>query len=170
MRLPTVESVMTYKRAGFSLIELLVVIMIGSILVTIALSTFQNAQASLAARSAKTMYATLHQRARAKAIELGRTQLLIVDAVGDSAFIYDWNPQTFTVQFTDVTRFREQMNVDLRAAMSSFLICMTPRGYADTTCPAFGFSTTNVPIRLEFWLNADSTSVMILPMGQLVGM
>jgi prepilin-type N-terminal cleavage/methylation domain-containing protein len=169
MPLPRAEIVMTHKRAGFSLIELLIVILIGSILVTIALSTFQNAQASFAARGAQTMYATLHQRARAKAIELGRTQLFIVDVAGDSAFIYDWNPPASPV-ITDVTRFREQMNVDLRASMSSFLICMTPRGYADPTCPAFGFSTTNVPIRLEFWLNADSTSVVILPMGQLVGL
>jgi prepilin-type N-terminal cleavage/methylation domain-containing protein len=169
MRLPTDKSVMTQKRSGFTLIELLVVIIIGSILVTIGLSTFQNAQTALAARGAKTMYATLHQRARAKAIELGRTQLFIVDAVGDSAFIYDWNPPATPV-ITDVTRFREQMNVDLRASASSFLICMTPRGYADPTCPAFGFPTSTVPIKLEFWLNADSTSVTILPMGQLVGM
>jgi prepilin-type N-terminal cleavage/methylation domain-containing protein len=169
MQLPTGKMVMTQKRAGFSLIELLVVILIGSILVTVALSSFQSAQTSLAARSARTMYATLHQRARAKAIELGRTQLFIVDTAGDSAFIYDWNPPATPV-ITDVTRFRQQMNVDLRASMSSFLICMTPRGYADPTCPAFGFSTTNVPIKLEFWLNADSTSVTILPMWQLVGM
>ena len=160
---------MTHKRAGFSLIELLVVILIGSILVTIALSTFQGAQTRLAARGGKTMYATLHQRARAKAIELGRTQLFVVDAAGDSAFIMDWIPPAAPVT-TDVTRFREQLNVDLRAAMASFMICMTPRGYADPTCPAFGFATSNVPIRLEFWLNADSTSVTILPMGQLVGL
>jgi len=169
MRLPTGKSAMTKKRAGFSLIELLVVLVIGTILVTVALSTFQRAQTSFAARGAKTMYATLHQRARAKAIELGRTQLFIVDAAGDSAFILDWNPPSSFV-ITDVTRFRQQMNVDLRSSMSSFLICMTPRGYADPTCPAFGFSTSNVPIQLEFWLNDDSTSVTILPMGQLVGM
>jgi prepilin-type N-terminal cleavage/methylation domain-containing protein len=161
---------MRQKRAGFTLIELLIVILIGSILVTIGLSTFQNAQTRIAARGAKTMYATLHQRARAKAIELGRTQLFFVDVAGDSAFIYDWNPSVPSFAFTDVLRFREQMNVDLRSTMSSFVICMTPRGYADPSCPAFGFSTTNVPIKLEFWLNADSTSVTILPMGQLVGM
>jgi prepilin-type N-terminal cleavage/methylation domain-containing protein len=160
---------MTRQRAGFTIIELIVVILIGSILTGIALSGFQNAQAAFAARGAKTMYATLHQRARAKAIELGRTQLFIVDATGDSAYIIDWDPpSTFTV--TDVTNFGDELNVDLRSSPTAFLICMTPRGYADPTCPAFGFSTTTTPIRLEFWLNADSTSVLILPMGQLVGM
>lgn len=160
---------MTHKRAGFTMIELLVVIFIGSILVGIALSGFQSAQASFAARGAKTMYATLHQRARAKAIELGRTQIFIVDATGDSAFIIDWDPPSSFV-VTDITNFRDELNVDLRSSPTAFLICMTPRGYADPTCPAFGFSTTSTPIRLEFWLNADSTSVTILPMGQLVGM
>jgi len=168
--LPGKRAVMTRRRAGFTLIELLVVIVIGSVLVGLALSTFQNAQASFAARGAKTMYATLHQRARAKAIELGRTQIFIVDAAGDSAFIYDWQPAISSLQITDVTRFREQLNVDLRAPVGAFLLCMTPRGYADPTCPAFGFTTWNVPIKLEFWLNADSSSVTILPMGQLIGL
>ena len=168
--LPGETSVMTRRRAGFTLIELLIVIVIGSVLVGLALSTFQNAQASFAARGAKTMYATLHQRARAKAIELGRTQLFVVDAVGDSAFIYDWQPAIPSLQITDVTRFRSQLNVDLRAPVGAFLLCMTPRGFADPTCPAFGFTTWNVPIKLEFWLNADSSSVTILPMGQLIGL
>jgi prepilin-type N-terminal cleavage/methylation domain-containing protein len=163
-------SVMTSRRAGFTLIELLLVIVIGASLTGLALATFQNAQASFAARGAKTMYATLHQRARAKAIELGRTQLFIVDTAGDSAFIYDWQPSIPSLVITDVTRFREQMNVDLRAPVGTFLLCMTPRGYADPTCPAFGFTTWNVPITLEFWLNADSSSVTIMPMGQLIGL
>ena len=160
---------MTRKRAGFTLIELLVVILIGSILIGIALSGFQTAQAAFRARGAKTMYATFHQRARAKAIEMGRTMLIIVDTGGDSAFIIDWQPPS-TFQVTDIVNFRRELNVDLRSSPSAFLICMTPRGYADPTCPAFGFSTTNSPLTLEFWQNADSSTLVLLPMGQLVGL
>ena len=160
---------MTRKRAGFTLIELLVVIMIGSILIGIALAGFQNAQTAYATRSAKTMYATFHQRARAKAIELGRTMLLVVYSTGDSAIIIDWQPPS-SFQVTDVINFQRELNVDLRSTPSAFLMCMTPRGFADPTCPAFGFSTWNTPLTLEFWMNADSSTVVLLPMGQLIGL
>lgn len=153
------------KTSGFTLIEMMFVIVIGSILTMIAMSTFQDAQARFAARSAKTMYATLHQRARSRAIELGRSVLLYVDTAGDSALIINDGA------VEDVTRFRSQLRVDLRANPATFLMCMTPRGYADPGCAAFAFSATSAsPIILEFWLDADSTSVTILPLGQLVGM
>ena len=103
------------------------------------------------------------------AIELGRTQIFYVNTAGDSALIMDWQPPASPV-ITDVTRFREELNVDLRSSVSAFMICMTPRGYADPNCPALPIFTASVPIQLEFWMNADSTSVTILPMGQLVGM
>jgi len=147
------------------MVELVFVILIGSILVSIAIASFQNAQNRFAAKGARNEYATLQARARARAVELGQTVLFFVNTDGDSAYMFS------NGAISDVTNFRRELNVDLRSTPASFLMCMTPRGYADPTCPAYGFtSTSSSPIKLEFWLNGDSSSVTILPMGQLVGM
>ena len=69
----------------------------------------------------------------------------------------------------------EELNVELRTQGNvSFYTCMSPRGYADLSCGAlgvlFGFTSTfSDTVRLQFWQNADSASVLILPMGQVVG-
>jgi prepilin-type N-terminal cleavage/methylation domain-containing protein len=156
---------MERSRNGFTLIELVVVILIGSILVGVAMNSFQSAQSAYRARSGKTVYATLHQLARARAVELGQTVLLYVDTDGDSAFTVDGG------SVNNVTHFRSELGVDLRATPTRFRICMTPRGYADPDCPALALTaTSSSPITLEFWQGGDSSTVVILPMGQLVGL
>lgn len=160
---------MKRKPAGFTLIELVVVILIGSILTSIALASFQNVQSRFAVEGAKQMYMTLHQRARSKAIEMGETVLLFVYVQGDSALIF-----SASEGITDVTRFDDQLDVDIRTqGNASYMMCMTPRGYSDYNCGSytnFGFTQTFADtMRLQFWLGADSASVLVLPMGQLVG-
>jgi prepilin-type N-terminal cleavage/methylation domain-containing protein len=144
---------------GFTLIELVIALLIGTILTSVAMGTFKSAQGRLSVRSAKATYASLHARARATGIERGTTIAFVVDSDGDSAYI-----QT-AAGVQEVIRFDEELNIDLRSSPSTFSLCMTPRGYADKDC-----GTTTSVIRLQFWQNADSTSLLILPLGQLVGM
>lgn len=155
--------------AGFTLIEMVFVILIGSILTSIALAGFRNVQTRFAVQGAKEMYMTLHQRARSKAVEMGETVIFFVYPQGDSAKIFSASEGA-----TDLTRFDEQINVDLRTpGNGDFSVCMTPRGYADYNCGSYtslGMTQTySDTVRLEFWMNEDSASVLILPMGQLIG-
>jgi len=153
---------MRRRTLGFTLIELVIALLIGTILTSIALSTFNTARGRLSVRSAKATYASLQARGRAIGIERGTAISFWVDSSGDSAYIET------AAGVQEVIRFGQEMNIDLRSVPATFELCMTPRGYADPDC---GTPTPFPPfIRLQFWQNADSTSVLILPMGQLVGM
>ena len=160
---------MIRSRDGFTVVELVISLLIGAILTSIAITSIRGPQGRLAVRTAKHMYATMHQRARSRAIEQGETVLLVVDVVGDSAFTFAPGSG-----IDDHVRFDQETEVDLRSNVNSFLMCMTPRGYADYSCGSYGgfiTATSASAIRLEFWhANVDSSSVVILPMGQLVGM
>jgi len=160
---PSPEPGMLRTRSGFTMVELVIAIVIGSILTTVALSQISGAQTRIAVRGAKTAYASIFARARAHGIEMGENVLLRFDANGDSV----WIDHGGTV--LETMRFGEEQDVDLRAtptgAPATFDLCFSPRGYTDTDC-----NSMNSILRIEFWQGQDSTSLLQLPLGQLVGM
>jgi prepilin-type N-terminal cleavage/methylation domain-containing protein len=165
---------MRRRADGFTLIELIVVILIGSILTGVALSSFSNVQTRFAVQGAKQAYMTLHQRARSKAVESGETVILVNWASGDSVALLVRDGADSV--WSDQTHFRRQFDVDVRTPGDvTYVICMTPRGYADYNCGSWGAinaasqATFADTFRVQFWLSADSASVLVLPMGQLVG-
>lgn len=152
---------MQRSHSGFTMIELIIAILIGSILTTIALSRISEAQSRVAVRGAQSVYASVHARARAHGIEMGENVMLHVESGGDSVWIeHDGS-------VLEKVRFSGEQNVDMRitpsAAPTDFTLCFSPRGYTDVDC-----NSTNDILRVEFWRGADSTSVMVFPMGQLV--
>lgn len=142
---------------GFTLIEVVIALLIGSILTSIALSSYGNAQGRFAVRGARNTFTSLHARARATAIERGTTVRLLVDVAGDSVMI------TSGATTLEKIRFAEEFRVDLQSASGNLLLCMNARGYADTGCTNFSSAVT-----LGFRFNADTASVRILPLGQLI--
>lgn len=148
---------MNRRPRGFTVIELIVVLVIGGILTSIALVSYRNAQGRFAVRGARNEFASLQARARADAIEGGLDTWVVADIAGDSIYLERSGTTLETVHFDD------EFHVDLRSSTAVIRLCMTPRGYASPDCTG---SISSI-VRLQFWQNADSCSLQILPMGQL---
>ncbi len=141
---------------GFTLIEVLVVVVIGTILTSIAVKGFGMVSAQASAREARNVFVGMVARTRAQAVESGQTTILFADARGDSVMILAGG------RIMENVRFGEEMGVDLRGTQDVTRICMSPRGYADTGCNSF-----NSAVELAFVQGQKSESVAILPMGQI---
>lgn len=140
------------------MIEMVIAILIGSILTTIALSGISSAQAGYAVRGAKSTYESLHARARVQAIELGENVTLNFDEAGDSAWIEHAGDVLERISFVD----EWNVDVSITGSATSFVLCFTPRGFADLDCSTSGLFV------LEFAREAESRSIIILPTGQII--
>jgi len=149
---------MNNRKSGFSMIELVVVLMVGSILTGIALSNFSGISSRFAVRGARQTLMSMHARARAQAVEFGANVRLNVDPAGDSAWLSQDGAVLERVDFND------EFHVDVRTSTGATLwVCMNPRGFADTGCNNF-----NSRVTVTFLQSSDTASVGILTLGQMV--
>jgi prepilin-type N-terminal cleavage/methylation domain-containing protein len=152
------ESKMDNPRSGFSIIELVVVLMVGSILTGIALMTFEGVSGRYAVNGARQSFMSLHARARAQAVEYGGTVQLNLDPAGDSMWL------SRNGQVLEVLDFDEDFKVDVRTSTSADLrVCMNARGFADEGCNNF-----TSPVTVTFLVSSDTVSVSVLTLGQMV--
>jgi len=145
-------------RSGFSIIELVVVLMVGSVLTSIAITNFNGVSGRFAVKGAQQTLMSMHARARIQAVEYGQTVRLHVDPAGDSVWL------SRDSEVLDVMDFGEEFNVDVQTSTASEVrLCMNPRGFADTGCNSF-----TSPVTVTFLLMSDVASVVILTLGQMV--
>lgn len=146
---------MTRRRDGFTIIEMMIVVMVGLILTGIAYKGFVGYQGRTAAKQARLTFSALHARARANAIEMGTTVQLNVDMTNDSVWI-----QRGTTRIEKVV-FSGDLGVDIQGS-GTLRLCMNPRGFADTSCNSFTSTQT-----LVFAAGGDTAGVQIRTLGQI---
>jgi len=144
--------------SGITLIELILVLVVGGIMSMVAVRSFSQVHGSLGARTAQATFTGMHAQARAISVEQGVPILLRVD------------PQSGVVSIRnlsgDVLRSRDfgtSYDVTIGTPNGVVDLCMVPRGFADPRCG-------NVDDRTEitFTLGNRARTVALLPLGQLV--
>ena len=148
---------MPRRTSGFTMVELVFVILIGSILTSMALSSFRNVTAPLSVRGARATFVSLHAKARMRAVERGDDATFVVSMSNDSIAIMDGG----TV--IEGVNFRRRFNVDLQSATDPIELCMGPRGIAEASCTNI---TTVERVLLVF--NDQTDSILVVPLGQLI--
>ena len=146
---------MSYRKGGFTIIELVVALIIGVVLTSIAVRGFSGMQGRMAARQARQVFASIHARTRASAIEFGQTTRLNIDYDKDSVWISRGAVQV------EVMPFRRNLGVDILGT-GTLRLCMNARGFADTRCNSFNATQT-----ITFQAGADTAGVQIRTLGQL---
>ena len=132
--------------------------MVGSGLTSIAITSFNGVSGRFATKGARQAFMAMNARARAQAVEYGRTVRLNLDPGGDSVWLSRGN------EVLEILDFHEEFGVDIRTSTNSDLrVCMNARGFADTRCNNFAS-----PVTLTFLLASDTASVRVLSFGQMV--
>ena len=144
------------QRRGFTMVELIIVLVVGTILTTMAMRAISDYQMTTSVSQARQVFLSMHARARAQAIELGRDVELKIDTTNDSVYV-----ASAGVTLTGVG-VRTQFGVDILGS-GTHTLCMNSRGFADTSCNSF--STT---LSLIFAQGSEADTVQVLPLGQVL--
>lgn len=149
---------MTRSQRGFTILELLIALSLGTLLTSIGANAMGPVWARTSVRSAQNTFMSLHARGRAEAIERGSTIRFIISATGDSAFV-----MTSDSTLVESINFMEKFHVDIAATQNTVVLCWTARGYADSDCNSFASS-----VEVEFARSGNTTGLRIWPLGKAV--
>ncbi len=147
--------------SGFTLIEVVVVLMIAAVLLTASFQALTKASADRAATGARDTYVWLARRARAQAVQRG-TQVK-VSIRGSTARARVVMGSTVV----DQVYFGQQFGASVTLSSGdSLVICYTPRGVASGVCSYPSGSTLPVTT-VTFQQGTRSASAVVQALGQV---
>jgi type II secretory pathway pseudopilin PulG len=130
---------MRIGREGFTMIEIVIVMVIGIALASVAVSAFAPAQRLYSISSARESFAAL-QNFSTDVVQITRDGTVL-----------------------ETVNFRESMNVDLKSGFTTMQLCMNSRGYGEVSCNSFSSGTD-----IYFIMNGDYKRMRVFPLGQMI--
>jgi len=152
-----------WQRPGFTILELMIVMIIAGVVASIAIPRMGAMQASQGAQNARDAFVWMGARARARAIERGVTQLLEIDPATDRAWIVRRNP-TAASDTAQVVSFRTEFEADVTTQTGTTItICYNTRGYA-WACDAASPTADEL---VTFETGRRTAVARVRPLGQI---
>jgi type II secretory pathway pseudopilin PulG len=147
---------MPRRIAGFTGIEMLIVVIIAGVLLAMALPALGRARARQGVLNARDALVTLAARARAVAIEKGDAASLRVDAITDRAWI------EHAGSTIDAVDYSGEFDADVQIASGSGALCVryNPRGLGISCGPA-------LPDTVTFTRGSHSARAVVQFLGQV---
>lgn len=149
-------------RPGYTIIELVLVFMIGAILLAIAANGAGGYMSRKRAENARDAFVYLAMRARAAAIERGRNVSLRLNAVEGSIVVRE-GCATAGLELERM-ELADEFFATVVTAADSIIVCYSPRGFA------VGAQTTvTAPTTVGFVIGKDTARARVAPLGQVEG-
>ena len=145
------------NRLGFTLVELLIVVVIASILLGVAFPRVQAAFHQRDVNGARDGVLLLGAQARARAMEQGRTVEFHFDRVAGVAWVEQSGD---TIQALDVG---DQFGVDISSSTAHLVMCYTGRGFATEPCS----TPLAEELEITFERQGHSAGLEVWQLGQM---
>lgn len=146
---------MKRPRAGFTLVELMFVLLIAAVLLGIGMKQFGRLQVRHQVANARDALVYMGVRAQSEAMKHGN--LVRIEIWPDTNMAKIVTPSDSTLERI---RFDSQFNADMIG--SAVAACYSSRGFALPSC-----TTTGLPKNIGFVIGSDTASAKVLPLGQI---
>jgi len=144
-------------RAGFTIVELAIVLIISSILIGFAVPRLQEAFQRREVTGVRDGIVLMAAQARARAMEQAETIEFRLDTDDSVAVILD------SGDTIDILRFGNELGIGAEADSAVIRLCYTPRGFATTPCS----TALGGPMDVVFSRGGIESTVEIWTLGQL---